>query len=272
MEEKYVVQDDLKLSYLDFGKGKETVVCLHGHGKSAEDFLFLKEKGVRVISINLFLHGNSSFDSSRIQSNLIQKKDVEKLLEKLLTQEKIDDFHFLAYSQGGRFLLTVLPFFFNRVKSVHLLAIDGLNDKNFYSWSQRRWWARKLFKRWTKKPNELLKIASFLAKRKIIHTKIVDFLNFYAEDPKKLELAYKTWASFRKLRPNTTELANYFADRSKRFKLIMGQHDQIITVKSAKKFLDQLNRPDALVVLNCGHDFFREEAIGLVEKEICFED
>jgi pimeloyl-ACP methyl ester carboxylesterase len=259
------------LEYLDFGQGEETVICFHGHGKSAEDFLFLAEKGVRVISFNLFLHGNSTFDESRLTNNLITVSDVEKLLENLLKTEKIKDFHLVAYSQGGRFVLSVLPYFFKRVLSLHLLAVDGLNDKNFYSWSQRRWWARKLFKRWTKKPHELISIALFLAKAKLIKPKIVDFLKYYAEDKDKLTLAFRTWSSFRALRPDTDLLKITLADKSKRFKLVMGKHDQIITVASARKFLTAINRTDALIVLDCGHDFYREDALAMVKETIKFK-
>lgn len=270
MQRKFISYEDLKLEYLDFGKGNETVICFHGHGKSAEDFIFLEEKGLRVISFNLFLHGNSTFSKERFSSRLITSRDVEKLLEKFLQHEKIDQFHIVAYSQGGRFVLSILPFIFKRVLSLHLLAVDGLNDKNFYSWSQRRWWARKLFKRWTKKPHELINIAMFLAKMKLIQPKIVDFLKYYAEDQDKLTLAFQTWASFRALRPDTEILRNTLTDKSKRFKLIMGKHDQIITVASGKKFLSEIDRPEALIVLDCGHDFYREDALKKVEREIIF--
>lgn len=270
MKRKEVKYKDFNLEYLDFGEGEDTVVCFHGHGKRAEDFLFLREKGVRVLSINLFLHGNSTFDKDRISKNLIRSNDVEKLLEKILEKENVENFHFLAYSQGGRFVLSILPYFFKRVKSLHLLAIDGLNDSNFYSWSQRRWWARRLFKRWTKKPKELINISKFLAKIKIIKPKIVDFLKFYAEDKEKLKLAFKTWSAFRALRPDPELLKLTLRDKSKPFRLIMGKNDQIITVSSGKKFLEKIERKDALVVVDCGHDFFREDALKKIEKEIKF--
>lgn len=270
MKRKEIKYKDFILEYLDFGEGEETVICFHGHGKSAQDFLFLKDKGVRVLSINLFLHGNSTFKEDRITKDLVHSNHVEKLLEKILEKENVEDFHFLAYSQGGRFVLSVLPYFFKRVKSLHLLAIDGLNDRNFYSWSQRRWWARKLFKRWTKKSTELIKISKFLAKIKVIKPKIVDFLKFYAEDKDKLKLAYKTWSAFRALRPDTELLKITLKDKSKPFRLIMGKNDQIITVSSGKKFLEKIGRKDALVVVDCGHDFFREEALKKIENEIKF--
>lgn len=266
MTMKAVQIDDLILSYETYGEGEETIICFHGHGKSPEDFLFLTEYGVKIISIHLFLHGKSTFSTHRIYTNLIQASDVEKLLEKLLEQEKIDKFHIMAYSQGGRFVLSILPHFYSRLLTIHLLAVDGLNDKNFYSWSQRRWWARKLFKRWTKRPAELLGISKLLARVKVVHPKIVDFLNYYASDPKKMTLAYKTWAAFRNLRPNTSRLKKTLRNQSVPFYLIIGQHDQIITLSSAEKFLKDIHRSDALRVIDCGHDFFKPEALEKVRE------
>lgn len=264
--------EDLKLEYHVYGSGSTHILCFHGHGKSAEDFEFLAKEGRKVVSVNLFLHGESTFDESRITNNLLQPKDVEKLLEKLFLTEKIGEFNWVAYSQGGRFLLTTLPSFGSRVKSVHLLAPDGLNDKNFYSWSQRRWWARKLFRRWTKKPNELISISKTLVKGKIIRPKIVDFLQYYTENQDRLILAYSTWAGFRKLRPSPVAIRNILEQKNIPFKLIIGEYDQIITQSSAEKFLTEINKPEALISLPFGHDLFRDEVVEELQNIIQFKD
>lgn len=268
---KFVTEEDLKLSYLTFGRGVETVICFHGHSKDAEDFRFLEEFNVKVIAINLFLHGESTFSEARINDRPITTFDVEKMLAKILDQEKVDHFHLLAYSQGGRFVLSFLPHFVHRVKSLQLLAVDGLNDRNFYTWAKRRWWARKLFKRWTKKPNELLGIIRFLNRINVVHPKIHDFVAHYAAEPEKLKLAYQTFCAFRKLRPSTKKLQPLFANSTFTFKLILGEFDQIVTVESGKKFLKKIERPDALTIIPSGHDFFKPESLVEVKKVITFE-
>jgi pimeloyl-ACP methyl ester carboxylesterase len=266
----FVEYKDLRLSYMVFGTGSETVVAMHGHGKHALDFDFLGDASKRVISINLFLHGESTFSDDRLNRNLIAIEDVEKLLEKLLIQEKISHFHFVAYSQGGRFVLSVLPFFIQRVLSVQLLAPDGLNDTNFYSWSQRRWWARRLFKRWTEKPHELLTVASALAKVNVIHPKIVDFLKFYTSDHQKFKRAFHTWSAFRNLRPKPKRIREALNAHPIPFRLIIGEFDRIITKKSAEGFLSKIDQPTALVVIQAGHDFFREDMIGMIKAGLKF--
>lgn len=270
-EYRVVEYNDLYLSYLVFGSGTENVIALHGHGKHALDFDFLGDESKRVISVNLFLHGESTFSSERLKNRLINRIDVEKLLEKLLEKENVSNFHFVAYSQGGRFVLSVLPYFADRLKSVQLLAPDGLNDKNFYSWSQRRWWARRLFERWTRKPMELLRIASVLSSIRIIHPKIVDFLKFYTDDEHKFKRAYHTWIAFRNLRPNPTFIRKALDAHPIPFVIIIGEFDRIITKSSAQGFLKKIGRPNALKVIPAGHDFFREDLIWMTKKELTFK-
>lgn len=194
------------------------------------------------------------------------------MLEKLLTKEKVDEFHWVAYSQGGRFTLSAFPAFAHRVKSMFLIAPDGMDDNNFYSWSQRQWWTRKLFRRWVRKPEELMSISRGLAKVKIIHPKLVDFLDFYTSDPEKFEMAYKTWSAFRNLRPSNEEVKQTLDEHDINFNMIIGEHDRIITSISATQFLDQIDQIDALKIIPYGHDIFKPH----IEKELLalmpFED
>jgi pimeloyl-ACP methyl ester carboxylesterase len=154
--------------------------------------------------------------------------------------------------------------------SVQLLAPDGLNDTNFYSWSQRRWWARRLFKRWTEKPHELLTVASALAKVNVIHPKIVDFLKFYTGDHKKFKRAFHTWSAFRNLRPKPKRIREALNGHPIPFRLIIGEFDRIITKKSAEGFLSKISQPAALTVIPAGHDFFREDVIEMVKETLDF--
>ena len=259
-----VILDDLNLSYEVYGEGKTVILCFHGNGRSAEDFRFLARKTRKIISVHLFLHGYSTFSPSRIHEDLITAEHVEKLLKKLLTKEKVENFHWVAYSQGGRFTLSAFPAFADRVKSLFLIAPDGMDDKNFYSWSQRQWWARKLFKRWVDKPNELMTISRGLSKVKIIHPKVVNFLDFYTSDPDKFEMAYKTWSAFRDLRPSNEEVRHTLAKNDIHFNVIVGEYDKIITSKSATQFLGKIDQSKALTTIPFGHDIFKPH----IEKEL----
>lgn len=270
-EKRSVSMRDLVITYRVYGNGTTHILCFHGHGRSSEDFQFLAHRSRKIISIDLFLHGDSTFDETRIHNDLITKSDVEKLLEKIFEKENVSSMHWVAYSQGGRFALTLFPLFHERIESFSLLAPDGLNDKNFYSWSQRRWWARKLFRRWIKKPNELMTITRALAKTKVIRPKIVDFLHYYTQYQDRLHLAYATWSGFRNLRPDEDLLSQLLKKKRIPFQLIVGKYDQIISPKSAQNFLKRIDQQDALRLLPHGHDLFKENVLDEIRHLLNFE-
>jgi pimeloyl-ACP methyl ester carboxylesterase len=264
---KFVRLDDFKLSYLIAGSGSRTILCFHGHGKDATDYLFLADDQKRIISVDLFLHGHSTFDKhKRLYQNPLKAADLHMLIQAILRQEQVNKIDLLAYSQGGRFALALIPKIINQIENIYLVAIDGLNDKNIYSWTQRRKIGRKIFKYFSKKPKPLEKIASLLVRLKIIHPKLHDLLLHYTADQKSFERSYEAWAAFRELRPNELELQRSLKQFSGHFILMMGQYDQIITVKSAKAFLKRIQQPEALKIVNNGHDFFKPESKGYLKE------
>ena len=146
--ERYVTIEQLSLQYFVFGEGETDVICLHGHGRTADDFKFIASPSRRVISIHLFYHGNSIFPEERIESNPLQLEEFLQLFKQLLIQENISRFHLFAFSQGGRFSLCLTPTFAQRIITLTLIAPDGMDNQSFYNWSSRQKWARKLFVRW----------------------------------------------------------------------------------------------------------------------------
>lgn len=266
MESKIIESNGLTLEYFIFGKGDVDVLCLHGHGRTAHDFEFLQNSGRRVISLNLFFHGKSTINIDEFEGKYITNKDVHNLLKKLLKAEDISLFHWVGYSQGGRFILTTLPLLSNHIETVSLIAPDGLNDSNFYSWSQRRWWARKLFKRWTKRPGELRTITKALSKVRLISPKIVTFIKNHSADKAKFYIAYVTWAVFRKLRPDAALIGDVVREKNIPFRLIMGKYDKIIPLKSAEHFISKSGIEDSLIIVESGHDFFKPGKTSKFEK------
>lgn len=268
---KYVEMDDIRLAYEVYGSGEISVLCFHGNGKNAKDFKFLETPQRKIISVHLFLHEYSTFDESRINEDLITAQHIQHLITMILDRENVNEFHWVAYSQGGRFTLSALPYFAERVRSMFLIAPDGMNDNNFYSWSQRQWWTRKLFHRWVNKPEELMSISKVLAKGRIIHPKIVDFLDFYTSDQDKFETAYETWCAFRKIRPSLEVIKNTLKKHDIDFNLINGKYDQIISLKSAIDFLQEIDQSSALIELPYGHDVFKPHIIEELFEIMKFE-
>jgi len=269
----HVEYNDLKMTYRVYGNGAKKVVCFHGHGKSAEDFEFLASPSRTIISINLFFHDGSSIPEKRIEHNPIEASELIVIIEKILSKENCaeDRIHLVAYSQGGRFGIALLPFLIDRLASIHFIAIDGLNDNNIYSMTQRQLLARKLFKYWTKNPRSLVFIAQLLVKINLLHPKVFELLEFYTSDPQKFIISYKAWAAFRHLRTDEVKIKQLLEKYPHRFKLIVGKYDKIITRKSAQAFLVRIDQTDALVEIPWGHDVFKPKAKQYIWNELVFK-
>lgn len=264
---KKIAHSNLSLSYQVFGEGDQTVICLHGHGRSSEDFYFLNNRGVRVIAINLFFHGESSSPIDRIDKNPLKWLEIQTLFENLMRQENVTHFHLLAFSQGGRFALLLLANLPEKIRSLTLLAPDGLNNNSFYNWSSRRKFFRSLFVRWQTRPEKMRNIANKAVKLKLMRPKVRDFVHHFTANPETMARAANTWMAFRELKPSPKTTGEIIRSFPIELQIIMGKYDQVIRPKQAKLFLKNANLPLKIVEIENGHDFFKASSI---EKFIPF--
>lgn len=267
---KKAVYGDFILSYQVFGSGEETVVCLHGHGRSSDDFHFLRARPVRVISIDLFFHKDSVIPDDRVDSHPVRWPEILPVFEKVLAQEHVTHFHILAFSQGGRFALLLLSSLPERISTFTLIAPDGLNNQSFYNWSSRQKVFRMLFHRWQKKPHKLQAVADFAVKMKLMRPKVRDFVYHFSSDPKTMKRASQTWMAFRKLQPDPKVTGQIVRRLGIPFRIIMGKYDQVIRPQQALLFLENAGLPQKITEVENGHDFFKESSIEKFSKHLPF--
>jgi len=261
IQQKQIIFKAFSLSYQVFGEGAETVLCMHGHGRSKDDFLFLEGKGVRVISLDLFFHGKSVIPDERIDKNPVVWKEIQPVFEALLDQENLQKIHILAFSQGGRFALLLLQHLPERILTFTLLAPDGLNNRSFYNWSSRQKIFRMLFHRWQQKPEKLQKLADISAKLKLMRPKVRDFVYHFSSDPDTMLRASQTWMAFRKLQPDPVKIGQIVKKNQLPFRIIMGKYDQVIRPVQALLFLRNASLPENIIEIENGHDFFKPSSV-----------
>lgn len=269
---KIIAHNQFKLSYQTFGEGAQAVVCLHGHGRSSDDFLFLENKNVRVISIDLFFHGESEIPLERVDSDPVLWNEILPVFETLLEKEQVSIFHILAFSQGGRFALLLLESIPQQIQTFTLLAPDGLNNQSFYNWSSRQKIFRMLFHRWRRKPEKLQKVADIAVRFKLMRPKVRDFVYHFSSEPQTMLRASQTWMAFRKLQPVPAIIGKTVEKYQIPFTIIMGKYDQVIRPKQALLFLKNSGLPQAIVEIENGHDFFKPSSIEKFLPHLPFVD
>jgi pimeloyl-ACP methyl ester carboxylesterase len=253
--------NNLQLEYYVFGEGEEVVICMHGHGRTARDFEFLEAANRKIISIHLFHHGNSIFPESRIENNPLRTEEFVELFELIVKEEAITKFHLLAFSQGGRFALCLLPFISKNLLSFTLIAPDGMDNHSFYNWSSRQKWARSLMKSFESNPNRLIRLSKIAYKLRLMRPKVRDFVHEFSANKKLITQASATWRTFRLLLPNNKAISKAIKTNKIPFLIIMGEYDQVIRPKQAYQFAKKIRIPDCVIEINNGHNFFKKSSI-----------
>ena len=258
MNSQVIEIEKLAIEYYVEGVGKNTLICFHGHGRPVEDFFFLRKADRKLILIVLPHHGKSKFPIDRIEAQPLSISEFNSIFEKILKKEAVEHFHFVGFSQGGRFVLSLLPFYAERLKSVHVISPDGMDRNSFYNRTSRIKITRLIFKKWENNPESFIQAARLACKLGLIRPKVLSFIELFAEDREKFQRASRTWRGFRNIQPDLNAIADLLNSNKIYFKVIMGKYDQVIRTQQAKEFLEKLGCPQALKEIECGHDFFKK--------------
>jgi len=255
---KLIKQEDLELEYFTAGQGEETVVCLHGHGRTYEDYTFLINPNRKWIALHLFFHGESKYPENRIEKDPLTTPEFLSLFRELLANEHVANFHLLAYSQGGRFAMIMFPHLYTQINSVTLMAPDGLDNNSFYNKSSHQPLARSFFRAWEKNPNRAKRVAKIALTLKLVRPKVYDFVQHFLSDETAFRRASLTWRGFRMLRTDEKAIARIVKSEKIPFQIIMGTYDQVIRPIQAYGFAKRTGL-DCVKEIPCNHNFFKPE-------------
>lgn len=259
MSPKKVYYQDICLAYEVYGNGPNVIVALHGHSKSPNDFEFLATSENKVISVHLFHHQHSEFPENRIHKNPLKEEEFDALFQQILAEEKVEQFHLIGFSQGGRFALKIFEIHPQAVRSFTLLSPDGIDLKGFYDRASHHRSKLKLMEFFEKKPHLLLSTLKLVRRFRSIHPKVLDLASDFTQSKERMIQASRTWRNFRNIQ--TPPIV--FGQLVNRFKtpvqIIMGRYDGIFPPKIAERFFKEAFLDLKPTLIDCGHDFFKEE-------------
>jgi pimeloyl-ACP methyl ester carboxylesterase len=118
-QSKFVETEEVKLHYLEFGKGSETIVLIHGLADSSEvwkSFAPILAKNYRIIALDR--RGVGKSEKTKTNYNLKTfAADTKKLLEKL----RIEKIHLVGHSFGGNVVATFAATYPEKLKTLTLI-------------------------------------------------------------------------------------------------------------------------------------------------------
>lgn len=248
--------NEITLEYLTLGEGNNAILCLHGFGREAEDFTVftpLLQTGQRMVSINLLAHSNSSFPEERINKQPISKSEWSSLLLALLKSLDVERFHLIGYSMGGRLAMVLAEHSPEKIKSLILIAPDGLKVNWIYRFVSETIVGRILYRSIIGNPGWLIRTVDFLRLIGLLHPKIQRFVHGQLETRAKRQLVYDAWLIHRLLFPRLSIVAANIEAHEIPFELIFGTHDKVIPADDGRRLLRHFKETRQPVMLNLGH-------------------
>jgi pimeloyl-ACP methyl ester carboxylesterase len=257
------------LEYLTIGEGANAVVCFHGFGRKAEDFEVFKSllrENQRMIAINLFAHEGSVFPKKRIDNKPLLVSEWKELLEAFFKQENVSSFDMIGYSMGGRVAMKTLELMPGRVKSLLLIAPDGIKINAMYRFASGTVIGKWLYRKLIHNPKPLFWTADALHKLKLISDKLHRFAYVHQDTQTKRQLVYDAWMIHKNMFPDLENVARIVRE-GKSFYMVFGKHDSVIAPALGKKMSGIIGSDKHYFEIEAGHQLMNERTAKFLEEK-----
>lgn len=253
-EELQLKYKDSEIHYYKFGQGATDLICLHGYGKEAKDFLFL-EKHIctqyTVYSIDLPFHGKTNWK----QPLLFTDKELLEIVDLIIGAKK--KFSILGYSMGGRIALHLLHDHPERLNKLMLIAPDGLNANIMYSLVTQTKAGNKIFSASMKNPGWIYKLMAGAKRFNLYDKGMLQLAKHYLESESNRNLLYKRWITMRRFKPDLKKVKQQSARHKIPVHIIFGDTDFVIPFKYGNKLRGADNIQ--MKTIPGGHFLIREQ-------------
>jgi pimeloyl-ACP methyl ester carboxylesterase len=258
----FILFNGSKLHYAVAGQGAKKLLIFHGFGQDHRVFEYLTQSLARHYTFYLFdlyFHGTSEWAHGE---TVLSKQEWKDSLSKFLTENNINRFSVGAFSMGGKFALTALEFFPNRIEALTLIAPDGIKTSFWYSLATYPVLFRRFFRSMIMSPNRFIKFAESLNRAGWVDKGLIRFAEYQMGTEEKRKRVYYSWVVFRKLKPDLKLIADIINKNSITLTFIVGKYDKVIAPEKMKSFLKTIKKY-RLEILDSGHH-------GLIDRSIQF--
>ena len=243
---------DTGMYYGKTGSGSKTLLLFHGFGQDHRVFDDLTRSisnHYTCYSFDLFFHGHTRRNDA---AHPVSPEEWKSLLTAFLQAENIKQFSLLGYSIGARLVLATIPMFSERIKSVYLIAPDGIKDNFWFTMATQYGPTRMLFRKTVTNPGLLTGIIGITSSLKLMHQSILRFARNQMRTQEQRQRIYDTWMMFSKLTANLQVLATKINQSRIEVTLILGKRDRLIPHHETISFIRSIKK-GRLVQLDSGH-------------------
>lgn len=254
------------LAYRKFGNGDKIHLLFHGFGqnmKAFDSYLFLRKEEDTYLVFDIFFHGHSTWKSN---SQKLTKEVWKEFISLLIEKENIEDFHLVGYSMGGKFCLVTFELFPTMVKSLTLIAPDGIKTGFWYNMATFPGILNKSFRHVVFHPNRFFKTVDILHRLGLLQASLVKFVKSQMLTRTKRAQVYFTWNVFKPLQPSLNKIIYLLNDQQTPITLVTGEFDQMITSENLEGFTSKIPHIEK-IELECGHNTLISETADFISQK-----
>ncbi|QCR23545.1 alpha/beta fold hydrolase [Pontibacter sp. SGAir0037] len=262
----YVHHQKSKLYYQVIGRGSKILLAFHGYGQSSTYYRPMEQalgEEYTIYAFDLFFHGNSRLHKVHTP---LTKEVLEEIIRQFLTSEHIAKFSVMGFSMGGKFALTLIEKFPERMQETFLIAPDGIQTSFWYNIATYPGWMQQLFKRTVVQPEPFFKLLRVLRKYKLVQKGLVRFArNQMDSTPKRLRV-YRSWVGLRELSFDIRHIVYLLNTYNIPVAMFLGEYDQVIAAKRVGVFMKSLKN-GKLYTLKTGHSHLLQEVAHMLHQQ-----
>ena len=242
-----------QLHYHRSGRGPKVLLAFHGFGQDQSAYHVMANalgEEYTLYMFDLFYHGQSYWHHNQTE---LTKEFWRELMLQFLQRHDIEQFSLVGFSMGGRFVLSTLEAFPDRVQTIYFIAPDGVKTSTWYSLATYPGFFRNWFRSFIVRPEGFTKLVNRMHRYKIVDKGILKFANTQMQTVRQRRRVFYTWTVFKPLKFNMKRVAHLLNAYQIPVEMYLGKYDKIMTEENMQKLLHRLDDAQ-LYVLDTGHN------------------
>lgn len=251
--------------YYVAGSGTVPLIAFHGFGQTHKVFHSWVEtlgEKFQLILVDVYFHGKSTWDNPDVP---MEKGDWKELMTILLAREGISTFSVAGFSLGGKFALATFEAFPGQVRTLYLIAADGVRPSFWYTLATWPRPLRALFKSLISHEKRFTRLTKLARTLGLVDKYVLRFAENQMDTPAKRARVYNTWVVFRHLKFDMNHLLRMMEAYGTRVIVITGHYDRIIPPQRLEPVFKRLKNV-TFHVLETGHNSLLPAAASVISE------
>jgi pimeloyl-ACP methyl ester carboxylesterase len=250
-----------------YGSGP-LLLCLHGYNHHTRSFHFLGKRlqhRFTILAIDLPYHGFTTWKEKRP----FTPEDLHEIILQIQPQAS-KGMHILGYSMGGRFSLAYFQEYATVIKSIALVAPDGLRINPWYRAATHTQLGRKIFHNTMHNPAWLYRLIRTTDRFKLAKKGLTNTAMYFLQNEKGRMELYNRWTSLSLFRPQLRTIQKLLQKYQVPVQMLFGKTDPVISWKDGLRFQKGCPQWIHSTIVPAGHflmnERFTDEIIKLLPE------